>query len=51
MDGNGQGEVIVDFGKYGLYFLMNNSTWVKVHNLNPEGITTGDMDGNGKAEE
>ncbi len=47
MDGNGQDEVIIDFGKAGIWIRMNNSTWVKLHDLSPEIITTGDMDGNG----
>ncbi len=29
MDGNGQDEVIIDFGKAGIWIRMNNSTWVK----------------------
>ncbi len=41
-------EVIVDFGGlYGTWVYVNNSTWAKLHDLSPEIITTGDMDGNG----
>ena len=49
MDGNGNDEVIVDFGPgIGLWVRMNNSTWVQLHTLSPELITCGDMDGNGQ---
>ncbi|GAX60861.1 hypothetical protein SCALIN_C15_0002 [Candidatus Scalindua japonica] len=27
---------------------MNNSTWVELYSIDPEIITTGDMDGNGQ---
>ncbi len=47
MDGNGLDEVIIDFGTRGIWILMNNSTWVKLHDLSPEIMTTGDIDGNG----
>ena len=46
MDGNGQDDVIVDFGIYGIYVIMNNSTWVKLHTRSPESITIGNSDGN-----
>jgi hypothetical protein len=51
MDGNGQDEVIIDFGDpYGIWTLTNFSKWVRLHDLSPEIITTGDMDGNGQDE-
>jgi hypothetical protein len=27
---------------------MNNSTWIKLHTLSPDTVTTGDIDGNGR---
>ena len=49
IDGNGQDDVIIDFGPgAGIWVRMNNNTWVKLHDLSPETITTGDMDGNGQ---
>ena len=52
MDGNGQDEVIIDFGSdpYGIWIFMNNSTWVNLIDVSPEIITTGDIDGNGQDE-
>jgi hypothetical protein len=53
MDNNGQDEVIIDFGRPGIWILMNNDLingWVKLHDLSSETITTGDMDGNGLGE-
>ena len=29
---------------------MNNSTWVQLHTLSPETMTTGDIDGGGSAD-
>ncbi|MCR4290996.1 MAG: putative Ig domain-containing protein [Candidatus Scalindua sp.] len=42
-------DVIIDFGvSYGIWSWMNNSTWVQLHGISPETITTGDIDGGGK---
>ncbi|MHC4269920.1 MAG: matrixin family metalloprotease [Planctomycetota bacterium] len=48
MDGNGQDDVITDFGKSGIWTWMNNSTAVKLHHLSPDTITCGDLDNNGE---
>ncbi|TGN99958.1 hypothetical protein PN36_29885 [Candidatus Thiomargarita nelsonii] len=45
----GSCDVIIDFGSpYGIWMLMNNATWVKLHNLSPESMVTGDIDGSGQ---
>ncbi|MFQ5965289.1 MAG: RHS repeat-associated core domain-containing protein, partial [Candidatus Scalinduaceae bacterium] len=42
-------EAIIDFGSgLGIWVVMNNSTWIKLHSASPESITIGDVDGNGK---
>ncbi len=49
MDGNGKDEVIIDYGTVsGIWKIMNNRLWSKVHNLSPKIIATADLDGNGK---
>jgi len=46
IDGSGQDEVIIDFGaSYGIWQWMNNSNWVQLHNLSPEFMVTGNIDG------
>ena len=51
MDGNGQDDVIIDFGpEQGIWTLINLNTWVKLQDVSPEIVTTGDMDGNGQDE-
>jgi hypothetical protein len=32
----------------GIHVFCNNTTWSKLHNLSPEIIATGDLDGNGE---
>ncbi len=51
MDGNGQDEVIIDFGPgIGIWVRKNDTHWIKLHNLSPEIMATGDMGGNGQDE-
>ncbi len=54
LDGNGQDDVIIDYGPgNGIWIFMNNSTWKSLIDVSPgilEIITTRDMDGNGKDE-
>ncbi len=48
MDGNGQDDVIIDFGAalpVPIWVRMNNSSWVGLHGVSPEAMVTGDMDG------
>jgi hypothetical protein len=40
-------DLVVDFGPYGIYVLNNGTTWSQLHSLSPEGMVTGDLDGNG----
>jgi len=45
----GSCDVIIDFGDpYGIWMHLNNTTWVKLHNLSPESMVTGDIDGSGQ---
>jgi hypothetical protein len=47
LDGNGQAEVIIDFGPgYGLWVWQNNSTWRQLHALSAMQMATGNVDGN-----
>jgi len=49
IDGNGQDDVIIDFGPgFGIFVRFNNSFWVQLHTLSPETMVTGDIDGNGQ---
>ena len=49
VDGNGKDEVIIDFGSgVGLWERLNNTSWVFLHPLSPDSMTTGDMDGSGQ---
>ena len=51
IDGNGQDDVIIDYGSgNGIWVRMNNDTEVKLIDVFPEIITTGDIDGNGQDE-
>jgi hypothetical protein len=53
LDGNGQDDLIVDFGPgpgLGLYIYFNSTSWVRLHGLSPEALAVGDLDGNGKDE-
>jgi len=44
-------DVIIDFGDdNGLWAHMNNSSWVRLHELSADSMVTGDMDGNGQDE-
>ena len=46
-NGNGEDEVIVDFGSgIGAYVFHNNTSWTKLHSLSPEIIATGNLDNN-----
>ncbi len=48
LDGNGQDEVIIDFGEpYNFWIRMNNSSWVPFLQ-SAEFIVIGDLDGNDK---
>ncbi|MFQ5964326.1 MAG: fibronectin type III domain-containing protein, partial [Candidatus Scalinduaceae bacterium] len=49
IDGNGKDDVVVDYGSgVGVWAVMNNSTWKKLHAVSPEIMTTADIDGNGQ---
>ena len=51
MDGNGQDDVVVDFGpQYGIWVRMNNATWEGLHGTSARTMTAADLDGNGKAD-
>jgi hypothetical protein len=42
-------DVVIDFGPdEGLQNWMNNGGWAKLHDLSPEFLATGDLDGNGQ---
>jgi hypothetical protein len=44
LDGNGRSDVLIDFGPgVGLWLFVNNTTWVQLHNLSPEGLAVGDL--------
>ena len=44
IDGNGQADVVVDFGAIGLWALVNNASWIQLHTV-PEGLAAGNLDG------
>ena len=49
VDGNGMDGVVIDYGPgRGIWTFMNNSTWIKLHNLSPETVATGDLDNDGQ---
>jgi len=49
LDGNGQEEIIIDFGPlHGIRVRVNNSSWVHLHHLSANSMVTGDLDNNGK---
>ncbi len=54
LDGNGQDDVVADFGPEvsgqpsGLWKWMNNGTWEELYMLSAELMATGDLDGNGQ---
>jgi len=49
LDGNGQDDVIVDFGDgIGIRAWMNNSNWAWLHDSPADSMVTGDLDGNGQ---
>ena len=51
VDGNGQSDLIVDFGgPYGIWMLANSSTWSQLTTRTSTNILTADIDDNGKAE-
>ena len=51
LDGNGQDEVIIDFGpSLGIWVRRNDSSWFQLHTISAEAMVTGDMDGNGQDE-
>lgn len=51
MDGNGQDDVIIDFGPgHGIWVRMNNASWVPLHGTSAQHIAAADLDGNGKAD-
>ena len=45
VDGNGLADVVIDFGSGGLWQLMNSTTWIQLHGASPEGIVSGNVDG------
>jgi hypothetical protein len=50
LDGNGQYDVVVDFGSaIGLWAWMNDAVWLRLHNTHsPDGVAIADVDGNGE---
>ena len=51
IDGNGQDDVVVDFGAtYGLWIWSDATTWKQLHALSAKALVTGDLDGNGLQE-
>ena len=48
MDESGRDDVIFDFGLgQGIWsWFMNSGTWLQIHPLSPESVTTGNIDGN-----
>jgi len=51
IDGNGQVDVIIDFGVlYGIWVWMNNNYWVQLHTVSAISMVTGDIDGNGQGD-
>jgi len=51
MDGNGQDDVVIDFGpQHGIWVRMNNASWVPLHGAGAQHIGAADLDGNGKAD-
>ncbi len=43
-------DMIIDFGSAGTWVLYDGTDWSKLHPGTPDSITTGDLDGNGRAE-
>ena len=50
LDGNHKDDVIVNFGAYGVWAWMNNSSWTQLHTLASKALVVGDFDGNGKSD-
>ena len=46
VDGNGRGDLIVDFAGYGIWNYSNGSTWSQIQTLDAAHIAAGDIDGN-----
>ena len=46
IDGSGKADVVLSFPGYGIWAWMNNAGWTLLHPANPEGITSGDVNGN-----
>ncbi|MDD5422751.1 MAG: VCBS repeat-containing protein, partial [Candidatus Omnitrophica bacterium] len=51
-DGDGQDEVILDYGEFGIHVWDSNGTpqWTQLHTLSPELMVTGDFDGDNQDE-
>jgi hypothetical protein len=46
LDGNGQDEVIIDFGPpHGIWAWKNNAAWTQLITVSPEKMVTGNLDG------
>ena len=41
LDGNGKGEVIIDFGGPGLWSYEDGRGWLQIHSLSPAAMTAG----------
>jgi len=53
LDGNGQSDLVVDFGAgpgLGLWIRYNNSTWQSLHTYTADKILTADLNGDGRDE-
>jgi hypothetical protein len=51
LDGNGQDEIMIDFGGgAGIWVFANNSDWTRLDTRSATGIQTGDLDRNGQDE-
>ena len=47
IDNSGQDDITIDFGPgLGVWVWMNNASWVKLHDLSPRAMVSGDIDGN-----
>lgn len=45
LDATGKYDLVADFGVFGIWGKYNNNAWKKIHNVNPELMGTGNLDG------
>ncbi|MFQ5617076.1 MAG: hypothetical protein ACE5GO_11540, partial [Anaerolineales bacterium] len=46
IDGSGQDDVVGDFGTFGIWAFMNNSTWVQLNATSSGSLVVGNIDEN-----